>query len=56
MVYTDNISFIVNMGKGTAKDVMAVVNHIKKTIKEKYNIDLDQEVITIGNFDGIEYY
>ena len=56
MVYTDNISFIVNMGKGTAKDVMAVVNHIKKTIKEKYNIDLDQEVISIGNFDGIEYY
>ena len=30
MVYTYNISFIVNLGQATSSDIMAIVNHIEK--------------------------
>ena len=51
MVYTYNISFIVNLGKATAADVMEVVTHIEKIMKEKYGIQMKREVVTIGSFN-----
>ena len=56
MIYTYNISFIVNLGKGTASQVMEIVMHIEKIMKEKYKIDIRREVIVIGAFKDIEYY
>ncbi len=56
MVYTYNIAFIVNLGKGTAYEVMEVVTHIEKIMKEKYDIELKREVIVLGLFNNIEYY
>ena len=40
--------FIVNKGKATAEDVLNLVEHIKKTVREKYNIDLELEIKMIG--------
>ena len=40
--------FIINKGNATSEDVLAVINHIKKSIKEKYNIDLDLEILVLG--------
>ncbi|MBU2524441.1 UDP-N-acetylmuramate dehydrogenase [Patescibacteria group bacterium] len=40
-------NFIVNMGNATQKDVLAVAEHVKKTIKEKNGIDLEEEVQVI---------
>jgi len=56
MIYTYNIAFIVNLGKGTASQVMKIVMHIEKIMREKYNIEIKREVIVIGAFKDIEYY
>ena len=56
MVYTYNLAFIVNLGKGTASQVMEIVMHIEKIMKEKYKIKIMREVIVIGAFKDIEYY
>ncbi len=37
-------NFIVNVGGATAADVLAVADHIKKTVKDKFGIDLAAEV------------
>lgn len=39
--------FIVNVGKATGKDVVDLMNYCKKTIKNKYNIKLEQEWIIV---------
>ena len=38
MIYTYNISFIINLGKGTVCEVMKIVTHIEKIMKEQYKI------------------
>ena len=50
MVYPYNIAFIVNLGNATSSDVYAVVTHIEKIIKSKYNIDIKREVVVLGQF------
>ena len=50
MIYTYNIAFIVNLGNGTASQVMDIVTYIEKIMKEKYNIEMKREVIIIGSF------
>ena len=56
MIYTYNIAFIVNLGQATSSDVMAIVNHIEKIMKNKYQIDIEREVVVIGSFKDIDYY
>ena len=56
MIYTYNISFIINLGKGTSSQVMEIVQYIEKIMKEKYKIKINREVVLIGTFDDIEYY
>lgn len=56
MIYTYNIAFIVNLGRGNSTQVMDIVTHIEKTMKDKYNIEMKREVIVIGSFNNIDYY
>ena len=56
MIYTYNIAFIVNLGKGTSSQVMEIVTHVEKIMKEKYKIEIKREVVIIGTFNDIEYY
>jgi UDP-N-acetylenolpyruvoylglucosamine reductase len=42
-------NFIVNNGKATAKDILTLIDSIRKTAKEKHNIDLETEVKIIGD-------
>ena len=56
MIYTYNIAFIVNLGKANGSDVMEIVTHIEKIMKKKYGIEMRREVVTIGSFNGIDYY
>ena len=37
-------NYMVNLGGGTAKDVILLVQKVKKIIKKKFSIDLEQEV------------
>ncbi|MCY8333218.1 UDP-N-acetylenolpyruvoylglucosamine reductase, partial [Bacillus spizizenii] len=41
-------NFIVNAGGASAKDVLDLIDHVKKTIREKYEIDMHTEVEIIG--------
>ena len=49
MVSTKHAGFVVNMGNASAKDVRKVIEHIKVTVKEKFNVTLEEELITIGD-------
>ena len=56
MIYTYNISFIVNLGNGNANEVMEIVNHVGEIFKKKYNIEMRNEVVVIGTIKGVDYY
>jgi UDP-N-acetylmuramate dehydrogenase len=43
--------FIVNVDHATAKDYIELIQVIQKTVKEKYGVDLETEVIVIGKED-----
>ncbi|MBR3883060.1 MAG: UDP-N-acetylmuramate dehydrogenase [Clostridia bacterium] len=47
-VSTKHAGFIINKGKATAKDVLDLVEHIKETIREKNNLDIELEIIVLG--------
>ncbi len=40
--------FIINVGGATANDVKSLIEHIKKTIKEKFGVDIEGEIRIIG--------
>ncbi|MBO5303815.1 MAG: UDP-N-acetylmuramate dehydrogenase [Lachnospiraceae bacterium] len=42
--------FVVNKAKGTAKDVLAVIRHVQKVVKEQYGVELETEVKMLGEF------
>jgi len=41
-------NFIINLGKGKAKDVMKLIKLIKKEIKKKFKIELEEEIQFLG--------
>ena len=41
-------NFIVNTGEGSAEDVLALIEHVKDTVYEKFGIMLETEVEIIG--------
>ncbi len=44
--------FVINRGNATASEIWSVCNHVKKTVKEKFGVDLEMEVKTIGSFEA----
>ena len=40
--------FIVNLGNATCNDVLDLINYIKKKVKEKFNQDIELEILVIG--------
>ncbi|PKG22276.1 UDP-N-acetylmuramate dehydrogenase [Niallia nealsonii] len=40
--------FIVNVENATATDYLSLIKHVQKTVKDKYNVDLETEVRVIG--------
>ncbi len=41
-------NFIVNTGEGTAENVLALIQHVKETVYEKFAIKLETEVEIVG--------
>nr|WP_134684611.1 UDP-N-acetylmuramate dehydrogenase [Brevibacillus migulae] len=41
-------NFIVNRGGATASDVLTLMDHVRRTIMEKYGVDLHPEVLVVG--------
>lgn len=48
-ISTKHSGFIVNKGNATSKDVIDLINLIKKEIFEKFGVKLEEEVIVIGD-------
>ena len=44
MVSKKHTNFIINFGNATATDVISLITEIKKRVKEKFNVPLDEEV------------
>lgn len=49
-VSVHHANFIVNRGNATAADVLALIEHIENTVREKTGISLEREVVLKGTF------
>jgi len=47
-VSTLHAGFIINTGNATAKDLLALIAHVQKTVFEKYGVTLETEVRILG--------
>jgi UDP-N-acetylmuramate dehydrogenase len=47
-VSTKHAGFIVNKDNATAADYISLIEHVQKTVKEKFNVELEREVRIIG--------
>lgn len=45
--------FVVNRGHATGADVMAVMEHVKKKVREQFQVGLEPEVRFLGDFTGV---
>ena len=41
---------MINTGGATARDVCELMEHVQKTVYEKYNVKLEPEVKFLGDF------
>lgn len=48
VVSTKHSGFVINKGNATAKDVLELVEHIKKTIEEKFGKQIELEIEVVG--------
>lgn len=47
-VSTKHAGFIINVGSASASDYLELISHIQNTVKTKFGVDLEPEVIIIG--------
>lgn len=47
-ISTKHAGFIINKGNATAKDVLALVEHIKKEVNKRFKEEIELEVLVIG--------
>ena len=47
-VSTQHSNFIVNTGQATAKDVLALMAHIQRTVEDRFGVQLVPEVLVVG--------
>ena len=48
MVSDKHCGFVINAGGATAKDVRGVIAEVQRQVKDKFNVDLETEVIYLG--------
>ncbi|AEV67806.1 UDP-N-acetylmuramate dehydrogenase [Acetivibrio clariflavus] len=42
--------FIVNKGNATSKDILDLIRHIQKTVREKFGVELQTEIKIVGDY------
>ena len=47
-VSTVHANYLVNLGGGTAHDALALIEHVRETVREKLGVELESEVRVIG--------
>jgi UDP-N-acetylmuramate dehydrogenase len=48
-VSTKHAGFIINRGGATADDVLQLIQHIQREIKQRFNVDLEPEIRILGS-------
>lgn len=43
--------FIVNKGNATSKNIMDLIKHIQKNVKDKYGVELQTEIRIVGDYE-----
>ncbi|MEG2074772.1 MAG: hypothetical protein RRY54_08385, partial [Angelakisella sp.] len=52
-VSTKHAGFVINRGNATASDVLAVINHVQETVKEKTGYTLEPEIMILPQGKGV---
>lgn len=47
-ISTKHAGFVINKGQATAKDIINLIGHIQKVVKDSYDVELEPEVRIIG--------
>jgi UDP-N-acetylmuramate dehydrogenase len=50
-VSVGHANFIVNDGTATARDIRRLVAHCRRTVREKFGVELRDEIVYLGDFD-----
>jgi UDP-N-acetylmuramate dehydrogenase len=48
MVYAKHANIIVNAGRATAKDVLELAEEMKSRVRERFAVELEEEVMFLG--------
>ncbi len=48
-ISTKHAGFIINKGNATAKDVLSLIEYVKKVVKEKFGMDIELEILVLGD-------
>lgn len=51
-ISTHHANFILNTNDATASDVIKLINMVKQMAKDKYKLELKEEIFLVGDFDG----
>ena len=49
-VFEKHANIIVNTGKATSKDIRQLADIMKQKVKKKFGVDLEEEVVSLGEF------
>ncbi|MDD4050658.1 MAG: UDP-N-acetylmuramate dehydrogenase [candidate division Zixibacteria bacterium] len=49
-VYDKHANIIINAGHATSKEIRQLADILKKKVKDKFDVELEEEVICLGNF------
>ncbi|OON99490.1 MAG: UDP-N-acetylenolpyruvoylglucosamine reductase [Epulopiscium sp. Nele67-Bin004] len=49
-VSSKHCGFVINIGDATAQDVIDLIEHVKKTVNDKYQVELEPEIKFVGDF------
>ncbi len=50
MVSEKHCGFVINAGDATAEDIVAVIHEIQRQVKERFHVELETEVVFLGEF------
>ena len=46
-------NFIVNDGSATARDILQLINRCRDRVRERFGVELREEIVYLGNFDDV---
>ncbi len=49
-VFREHANIIINQGRATSKDIRQLADIMKRKVKEKFGVELQEEVISLGEF------